>query len=77
MTGPVTTAPFQATLIEGQTYRWCRCGRSKSQPFCDDSHAGSGIEPMEFVAERSETLNLCGCKETNDPPYCDGTHNVL
>ena len=77
MTGPAVAAPYQAALIEGKTYRWCRCGQSRTQPFCDESHAGTGIEPVEFVAERSETVNLCGCKETNDPPFCDGTHNVL
>ena len=77
MTVPVVAAPYQATLKEGEAYRWCRCGRSKSQPFCGDSHAGTDIEPLEFVAERSETVDLCGCKETSDPPFCDGTHNVL
>jgi CDGSH-type Zn-finger protein len=70
-------SPYQVEVEEGRTYRWCRCGRSRSQPFCDESHAATGIEPLAFVAERSETLLLCGCKETGNPPFCDGTHNVL
>lgn len=70
-------SPYQVDLKEGKTYRWCRCGRSKKQPFCDDSHEGTGIEPLEMVAEKSETVMLCGCKETDSPPFCDGTHNIL
>ncbi len=70
-------SPYQVEVEAGQTYHWCRCGRSSTQPFCDGAHAGTGIEPIMFVAERTETLMLCGCKESGDPPFCDGTHNVL
>ena len=70
-------SPYQVDVIAGKTYRWCRCGKSKTQPFCDDTHVGSDVEPLQFVAERTETLNLCGCMESDDPPHCDGTHNIL
>lgn len=70
-------SPYQVEVEEGRSYKWCRCGRSKTQPFCDESHAGTDIGPLHFTAERTETLLLCGCKESGNPPFCDGTHNVL
>lgn len=70
-------SPYQLEVEAGHSYKWCRCGRSKSQPLCDGSHAGTGIEPLPFVADRTETVFLCGCKETGNAPFCDGTHNVL
>jgi CDGSH-type Zn-finger protein len=70
-------SPYQVNVEAGQSYKWCRCGRSKGQPFCDGSHAGTGIEPITFVAKVTETIFLCGCKETGSAPFCDGTHNVL
>jgi CDGSH-type Zn-finger protein len=69
--------PYQVELEAGKRYAWCRCGRSKKQPFCDGSHAGTGIEPLMFTAERTELALLCGCKDSGDPPYCDGSHLLL
>jgi CDGSH-type Zn-finger protein len=71
------TSPYLVEVEAGKTYFWCACGRSKNQPFCDGSHAGTAALPKPFKAERSEAVNLCGCKQTMDPPFCDGTHNVL
>jgi CDGSH iron-sulfur domain-containing protein 3 len=71
------TGPYQVELTEGQEYWYCRCGRSKAQPFCDGSHEGTSFEPMKFIPDRTGTFNICGCKATDDEPYCDGTHNVL
>ena len=70
-------SPYQVDLEAGKHYAWCRCGRSKKQPFCDGSHTGTDIEPFMFTAERTEAALLCGCKDTGDPPYCDGSHLLL
>jgi CDGSH-type Zn-finger protein len=80
MTDPVTAEPmpYLVELEEGRRYAWCRCGRSKRQPFCDGaSHKETGVEPLYFVANETGAVNLCGCKQTGDEPYCDGSHNML
>lgn len=70
-------APAKVELEEGKDYFWCRCGRSDSQPFCDGSHAGTGITPLKFTAEKSGSVALCRCKSTANGPFCDGTHATL
>ncbi len=30
--------PYPVEVIKDQTYYWCTCGLSESQPFCDSSH---------------------------------------
>ncbi|MGB0804949.1 MAG: glutamate synthase-related protein [Candidatus Puniceispirillaceae bacterium] len=70
-------APARVELEEGKKYFWCRCGRSKSQPFCDGSHKGTGITPLSFVAEASGSRALCQCKSSANAPFCDGSHTRL
>ncbi len=76
---PVIAAykPCLVSLEEGKRYFWCSCGRSKKQPFCDGSHAGTKFTPLMFVADKSEDVLLCACKRTRAGPFCDGAHNNL
>ncbi len=69
--------PFLVELKAGRRYAWCACGRSRRQPFCDSSHAGSGFEPTSFIADADRQVLLCGCKRTGRAPFCDGSHNAL
>ena len=69
--------PIAVELEKGEEYYWCKCGRSKNQPFCDGSHAGTDFTPLAFTAEESGEAWLCRCKHTGNPPFCDGTHAQL
>lgn len=76
MTDPVRASdtPFGIDVEAGKTYFWCACGRSASQPFCDGSHADTGITPVKYEAEESTSVFFCGCKSTGTAPLCDGSH---
>ena len=69
--------PAKTDLEAGKDYYWCQCGKSKSQPFCDGSHAGTGITPLKFTADKSGAVALCQCKATASGPFCDGSHATL
>jgi CDGSH-type Zn-finger protein len=74
---PAQKSPYAVKVEAGREYWWCACGRSKSQPFCDGSHRGTGITPQRYVAEADKEAWFCGCKATRGQPFCDGSHKHL
>lgn len=67
-------APIRVDLEKGKTYKWCSCGHSENQPFCDGSHKTTEFKPVLFTVEEDVTKSLCVCKQTKNQPFCDGTH---
>ena len=70
-------SPFAVNVETGKSYAWCSCGGSKTQPFCDGSHKGTGFAPIMFKAEKTETVYFCGCKHSKAGATCDGTHKTV
>jgi CDGSH-type Zn-finger protein len=70
------SAPVVVKLEQG-TYYWCACGLSENQPWCDGSHAGTGINPVSVSIDKPSTVAMCLCKQTGDQPRCDGSHSNI
>ena len=66
--------PIAYDVEAGKTYHWCRCGKSKTEPLCDQQDCELGVA---YYAPYTDTVYFCGCKQTNDPPFCDGSHAKL
>lgn len=79
MADPIVAQPFPyfVDVEEGKTYKWCACGRSAAQPFCDGSHQGTGIEPVDHKAATTKRFAFCGCKASKRGAICDSSHNDL
>jgi methylamine---glutamate N-methyltransferase subunit C len=72
---PAQNAPYIVEVTKGERYFYCTCGRSKTQPWCDGAHEGTGIDPIVFVAEETGEVYLCGCQKSKKLPFCDGSHS--
>ncbi len=79
MTRPIVsdTKPIGVKLEDGKSYYFCRCGKSKNQPFCDGAHAGTDITPLAFKADKDGPAHLCLCKQSANAPFCDGSHKAF
>jgi len=79
MTKPAVAqkSPYPVEVEADKTYFWCACGRSKTQPFCDGSHKGTGLSPIKYTADKTGRAFFCGCKASGNPPLCDGSHKSL
>lgn len=54
--GPVRIMGADGSLIrEGEKFFLCRCGQSKSKPFCDNSHKDCGFEDDGLGKKRSKS----------------------
>ena len=78
MTEPLIPSRKPTVLeLEPGTYMWCSCGRSAKQPWCDGSHKGTDLRPMEVVIKETKKVALCNCKYSGTNPFCDGNHKNL
>lgn len=69
-------SPLVQNLPPG-SYWWCACGHSKTQPFCDGAHKGTGFVPSKVELTEAKTVAWCGCKHSKNGAFCDGSHSKL
>ena len=75
MEKPRIAAKQPAVLsLDPGTYYWCQCGRSRDQPFCDGSHQGTGIEPVEFSLNEKKEIALVPVQADQDTPPFSRRH---
>ena len=65
--------PYVVQVQAGRNYRWCGCGLSRTQPWCDNSHSKTCAGPITFTAPITAEYHMCGCKQSENKPYCFGT----
>lgn len=69
-------SPYVVTLEPG-TYKWCSCGESANQPYCDGAHKGTEFRPVIETITEEKTVAWCGCRQSGKVAFCDGTHKTL
>jgi CDGSH-type Zn-finger protein len=76
--GVSTDWQLDEKLDAGERYRLCRCGRSRTKPFCDESHLleprfdGTETADRAPTRERRRTFKATGISVGDDLPLCAG-----
>lgn len=69
--------PVVLEVDAGTSKYWCACGLSRSQPFCDGAHKGTGLGPLKCEFAEAGKVAFCNCKHSGNKPFCDGAHKGL
>lgn len=70
-------APYPVEVQAARRLWRCRCGTSKTRPFRDGRHKGSGFSPIRDVAEKDAKAWFRGCEASGEAPLCGWRHNPL
>eukprot|EP00927_Polykrikos_kofoidii_P011455 TRINITY_DN1486_c0_g1_i3.p1 TRINITY_DN1486_c0_g1~~TRINITY_DN1486_c0_g1_i3.p1 ORF type:complete len:171 (-),score=8.54 TRINITY_DN1486_c0_g1_i3:105-581(-) len=71
--------PYKVKVVGGQTYWFCTCGESSTQPWCEAGPSCCKLPPFKptaYVPIHTTTVAMCGCKKSPSPE-CNMTHRLL
>lgn len=51
---------------EAGSHFWCTCGQSQNHPYCDGSHAGSGMRPVRREISAGQNSTWGGGKQSEN-----------
>ena len=71
---PADKKPFKVSVKKYHLYRWCGCGKSHNQPFCDGTHSNFYMKnkvkggPVTYIAPEDRDIWFCNCKQVSSYP---------
>jgi CDGSH-type Zn-finger protein len=72
--------PAEISVEAGKIYKWCSCGLTAVEPFCDNKHRdieGKPFRSIKVMFDKPQVVQFCQCKRTKTPPFCDDTHKGI
>ena len=71
---PADKKPFKVSVKKYHLYKWCGCGKSHNQPFCDGTHSNFYMKnkvkggPVTYIAPEDRDIWFCNCKQVSSYP---------